>query len=81
MTTNKTDDVKAEILAEMKKQKEKWGEQNHTFSRWSTILIEEVGEACAASLQTRESDLRDEMIQVAAVAFSMLESFDRGHCR
>lgn len=66
------------VLAERELQEETWGEQNHDFGEWLKILIEEVGEASQASLQTRyggpkAGTVRAELVQVAAVALAMLE--------
>ena len=78
-----------EAIAEMYRQIEKWGEQNHHPYKWLAILTEEVGEACQESLNMdwhpkhsgdrREfaAKLRVELIQVAAVALSFALSLDR----
>lgn len=81
-----------EIADERDSQDEKWGEQNHDPFKWLCILGEEVGEvnkAICDAFQWNEKDteqfnilkLRDyraELIQVAAVAVSMIECLDRG---
>lgn len=75
-----------DVLAERRRQDEKWGQQNHTPVEWIAILTEEVGEAAAEALsirfggqmQTRsDDDYRTEMVQTAAVAIAAIESFDR----
>ena len=74
-----------DILEERKRQDEKWGEQNHSPMEWLPILMEEVGEASKAALDfyfgnttsVCVDDFRNEMVQVAAVAVAMIESFDR----
>lgn len=79
------------ILHERDRQDAKWGEQNHAPEVWLTILGEEFGEACQAALTDRfiansavpsdsASDLRKEIIQVAAVAIAMLEWMNRTGC-
>ena len=77
------DGIDLEIEAERKRQDAKWGEQNHDPFVWVTILTEEVGEAAQASLEARfgkgsTDSYREELIQVAAVAKSMVECLDRG---
>jgi NTP pyrophosphatase (non-canonical NTP hydrolase) len=80
-----------EIKEERKSQDAKWGEQNHDPFKWLCILGEEVGEVNAAVCnafhwQTPErgfgpielKNYRAELIQVAAVAVSMVECLDRG---
>jgi hypothetical protein len=66
-------------------QNEKWKEQNHCPADWLTILMEEVGEASRAALETRfgwrldgYAAYRRELIQVAAVAVAAVECLDRG---
>jgi NTP pyrophosphatase (non-canonical NTP hydrolase) len=72
------------ILAERKSQDDKWGEQDHDLATWCLILGEEVGEVNQAVLENRFDspkysidDVKLELIQVAAVAVSMLESINR----
>lgn len=76
------DKIISEIKAETRNQNRKWGEQNHSPEWWMQILMEEVGEASKALLEYKFGNrmlfnYREEMIQVAAVALSMLECFDR----
>ena len=66
-----------EVVQERERQEKKWGEQNHEPTKWFTILIEEVGEACEAELNKKKEEYRAELIQVAAVAVAMIDSFDR----
>ena len=79
----KPSSVYNEIQDERKRQDEKWGEQNHEPPDWLMILGEEVGEVNKAALETRFGNIKDwseyrkELIQVAAVAVSMIESLDR----
>jgi len=78
--------VMSDVCAELKKQREKWGEQNHSPEWWLAILGEEVGEVNKAALEShfkdhyrnaKWSDYRKELVQVAAVAISAIESLDR----
>ena len=80
-------DVYAEVLAERKRQDEKWGEQNHQPFIWMNILGEEFGEVCQAALQAyfpndgdkTLTDYRKELIETAAVAIAAIECLDRGN--
>lgn len=80
--------VIADILAERQRQDEKWGIQNHDSADWHLILVEEVGKAARAILRYTFSDspavqaeakhnLREELVQAAAVAVAWLECLDR----
>ena len=78
------DRVLQDVLVERKAQDAKWGEQNHDPAMWIAILIEEVGEFARAVLRHEYEDgpapeIRRELVQVAAVALSMLECCDRNH--
>lgn len=74
-----------EVRRERTRQHDKWGEQNHDDGWWTAILAEEVGEAAQAALQAHFpddgsktlDDLREELIQVAAVAVAWIEAIDR----
>ncbi len=76
-----TEIVLWEIEQERKRQDEKWGIQNHHSLYWSAILGEECGEVCKALLDTPEYGnhrrIREELIQVAAVAVAWIEYIDR----
>lgn len=74
--------VLAEVENERISQKQKWGLQNHDIYRWLAILGEEVGEANQAALHTEfegghASTVREELIQIAAVAVQIVECLDR----
>lgn len=78
--------VFCEIIEERKDQDAAWGEQNHNPIEWLAILMEEVGEASQAAVDgyfkpdAREANYeiyREEIVQVAAVAINMIQSFDR----
>ena len=67
------------INLERESQNKKWGTQRHHPFLWNTILGEEVGEVNQASLDLdngidTEEHLVEELIQVAAVAVSYIES-------
>ena len=71
-----------DILFERRRQEERWGQQNHNPFTYLTILGEEYGEACQAALHDRfgghhAGELREEMVQVAAVALAIVECLDR----
>ncbi len=77
--------VFTDISAERDAQDARWGNQVHTMPVWSAILTEEVGEVAEASLRVhfhgeREhlDHLREELVQVAAVAVHMIEKIDNG---
>jgi hypothetical protein len=78
-------EVDAEIRFERIRQDMKWGEQNHDNYYWSAILGEEFGEACKCALDfpnarkfgDNETRLREELVQVAAVAVAWIECIDR----
>jgi NTP pyrophosphatase (non-canonical NTP hydrolase) len=73
------------IAQEADRQDAKWGQQDHSPERWFAILGEEFGEVGREVTKWipprgREPDpanYRTELIQLAAVALRMLESFDR----
>lgn len=71
-----------DILDERKRQDELWGEQNHSPILWATILGEEYGEYCQTALHYNFGGhhavgLREEAVQVAAVALAIIECCDR----
>ena len=75
------------IQEERVRQDSMWGEQNHNPCEWLAILMEEVGEAAKIIVEQRfdyanidddYEDLRDELVQTAAVAIAMIECLDRG---
>lgn len=66
----------ADVTAELDRQFQKWGKQNHSFPFYLAILMEEVGEACRAYLENKPGaqwEIHKELIQVAAVAVAMAE--------
>lgn len=76
------DPALSDVLHERVRQEEKWGQQDHDPFTYLTVLGEEFGELCQAALHTRygghaASGLRDEAVQVAAVALAIVECLDR----
>lgn len=71
--------VFTDIVRERRAQDEKWGANRELVSLlWCTILGEEYGESCQAALHRDHEHLREELIQLAAVAVAMVESIDNG---
>jgi NTP pyrophosphatase (non-canonical NTP hydrolase) len=72
------------IAHERCRQDELWGTQRHDWPVWSAILTEETGEVAEAALRVHFGHdidldhLREELIQVAAVAVHMVERIDAG---
>lgn len=72
-----------EVRDERIRQTQKFGEQNHDVMTWLAILGEEVGECSNAAIEAKFTgkkdiqDLRGELVQVAAVAFQIIEWIDR----
>lgn len=82
-TTDQRGRILADILQERERQRAKWGDEipRDNFL-WTTILTEEVGEVARAAHDITFADatidnLREELIQVAAVAVRWLESLDK----
>lgn len=73
----KTYEVIDEVVGERIRQDSLWGQQNHVNDRWNTILVEEVGEAAKETYEGDTVKLREELIQVAAVAVAWIEAIDR----
>lgn len=79
---NATKRVQYDITTEREKQNDKWGQQNHPAEIWSLILGEEYGEAQEAILHNKfggshANTLREELVQLAAVAVQWIECIDR----
>lgn len=80
------DKIFVDIDTERDAQDAKWGSQLHSMPVWSAILTEECGEVAEAALRVEfhgQDDhlahLREELIQVAAVAVHMVEKIDSDH--
>lgn len=73
-----------DIDAERDRQESKFGRQIHSWPVWAAVLAEESGEVAEACLQAHWQapggleHLREELVQVAAVAVQMLEKLDSG---
>lgn len=67
-----SEDVIKEILREMQRQNEKWGEQHHDPAIWLAILTEEVGEVAESVLKEDRLGYKLELVQVAAVAIQAI---------
>lgn len=85
----RTQDVMSDVVGERIRQEAKWGRQNHDPFVYLAILGEEVGECCKAAVEAKFTtadhakrilldDLRQELIQTAAVAVAFVECLDRG---
>lgn len=80
----KNHDILEEIYKERIRQHGLWGTQKHPIAVWQSILLEEIGEVARAinerMLENGDDktleNLREEIIQVAAVAVAMVESLD-----
>jgi NTP pyrophosphatase (non-canonical NTP hydrolase) len=70
-----------DILVERLHQDNKWGPIEHFDTRhpgeWLMILMEEAGDLSEAILKKDQDNIREEAVQVAAVALSILESDQR----
>lgn len=65
------------IVDERNRQDIKWGMQrNFSPEKWLVILMEEVGELCETAQEHDIERWREELVQVAAVAFAMMEFDD-----
>lgn len=77
----KREDIYEAITTERTRQDRKWGSQSHhSGEKWATILGEEYGEVCKAVLERGccDDEIKEELIQVAAVAVCWLECMNEG---
>lgn len=82
----KANNIFAEILNERTLQDAKFGPvcgRDYGAYTWMAVLSEEVGEVAQAILKRgyeggESNSIREELIQVAAVAVAMIEAFDCG---
>ncbi|MDM1294290.1 hypothetical protein HX021_08260 [Sphingobacterium sp. N143] len=82
---NSQENIAKECLSECDRQLDKWGVQNHNPLMWHAILGEEFGEVAKEVVEYsfdvskiyRLKKMREELIQVAAVAISFVDSLDR----
>lgn len=81
-----TGDVVREVYEERGRQDAKWGQQEHEPERYFSILAEEFGEVAKEVVEfhspgvdkvERLRNMREELIQTAAVAVAMVECLDR----
>ena len=83
MTDHRHAQALNDVLDEMDLQDRKWGgDINHPPMTWGAILSEEVGEYAQASLHyqfggPKAIEMRNEAVQVAAVALQIIEYLDR----
>lgn len=79
---NRQSFIWAAIKDECQRQDQIFGEQNHDPFKWLSILLEEVGEVakaineCHWSQESAEA-IKEELVQVAAVAVAAIESLQR----
>ena len=79
MNTQTFTDIIEEIRAERIRQDTKWGyPKNIEATVWVSVLSEESGEVARAVLEADYDELRNELIQVAAVAIGWVEHLDAG---
>lgn len=55
-----------DIIQEMARQDNKWGQQDHDPHKWNTIIMEELGEVAKDTFENNEEGYYKELIQVAA---------------
>ena len=67
-----------DVLLERYKQDKKWGKERWSSLVWIKygVLAEEFGEVAEALLNIDKKNLKEELIQVAAVCFKWLEALD-----
>lgn len=78
-------DIFAEVLKERRRQDVKFGIQEHENQLWALILGEEFGEVQKAMMEDKVrklandpvGNMREEVLQCAAVCFAWLESLKR----
>lgn len=73
----------SDVIIEMDRQDDKWGaDRDQKYLLWNAILLEEVGEVNNELLDIHfrdknSEDLREELVQVAAVTMQWIENIDR----
>lgn len=78
--------VVEDVLDERARQDEQWGVQNHHPAYWLAILGKQVGQLGSAVLDREwyadpdkgTARMREEAVQVAAVAIALIECIDKG---
>lgn len=83
---NPTDTVLFEVRTERERQDQRFGVQDRSLPHWISILLEEAGEAAQhvndielalLGSPSKVTELRTELLQVAAVAVAAVENIDR----
>lgn len=69
-------EILGDIITERLKQDAKFPEEENTDERWYAILGEEFGEIGRAILTEDRANLREELIQLAAVSVAWVEIMD-----
>ena len=74
--------VISDVLAERKRQDEKWGgpthDDAHTAQEWCCILAEHAGHFSGLTLGGANlAQMRAEAVQIAAITLAIVESIDR----
>ena len=67
----------SDILAERRRQDAKFGKDQQPTHGWLRVLTEEFLEAVRAQEEPTSLHLREELVQVAAVALAWIQSLDR----
>lgn len=71
--------ITGDILGEIDRQDNKWGDQRKLDSTlWTTIFLEEVGEVAKAVLEKDNVNAREELVQCAALCYQMINAIDSG---
>jgi hypothetical protein len=75
--------IAQDTILERIAQEIKWGHQEHHGERWLAILAEEFGEAARGVVETSTeatnaelANLRQELIQIAAVSWAWVQDWD-----
>jgi len=73
-------DVLMAVMRERKRQDDRFGyiESRESGQPSLAVLVEEVGEVAKAIVEQDSASMREELIQVAAVAVAMVEAIDLG---
>lgn len=75
-------EILAEVAVERDRQDAKWGGtpgvDRRSDPHYAAVLGEEFGEVCEAWLERDVPHLREELVQVAAVAVAWIEEIDNG---
>lgn len=73
----RTNEVLEDVAVERLRQLAKWGDQHHDDAWWCVIEAEEFGEVAREVYEKAPaSRLREELVQVAAVAVAWIEDID-----